>query len=144
MQSSHVASAVAAVFDEPNLIADAGLVPVVRLAERAGLVELTEQAVGITGAGNSGGTNPGAKVMSPVAAMCAGADGIEDTGRLRHGAMPVAFDQIRAPPTVGHSEDVSPLTFDVRMMWVTIRLASSTRLVINPTETRMAAQGAGP
>jgi hypothetical protein len=101
VQSSHAASAVAAVFDEPNLIADGGLVPVVRLAERAGLPELTAQAVRITGAGNSGGANPGAKVMSLVAAMCAGADSIEDADRLRHGAMPVAFDQIRAPSTLG-------------------------------------------
>ena len=60
MQSSHAPSAVAAVFDEPNLIADAGLVPVMRLAERSGLVELTEQAVRIAGAGNSGGANAGA------------------------------------------------------------------------------------
>jgi hypothetical protein len=40
MQSSHAATVVSAVFDEPNLIADAGLVPLVRLAERAGLPEL--------------------------------------------------------------------------------------------------------
>jgi hypothetical protein len=101
VQSSHAASAVAAVFDEPNLIADAGLVPVVRLAERSGLVELTEQAVRIAGAGNSGGANAGAKVMSLVAAMCAGADSIDDADRLRHGAMPVAFGGVRAPSTLG-------------------------------------------
>lgn len=67
MQSSHAASVVAVAFDETNLIADAGLVSVVRLAERAGLPELTEHAVRITGAGNSGGACPGAKVMSLVA-----------------------------------------------------------------------------
>jgi Transposase DDE domain group 1 len=101
VQSSHVSSAVAAAFDEPNLIADAGLVPVVRLAERAGLPELTAQAVRITGAGNSGGANPGAKVMSLVAAMCAGADSVDGADRLRHAAMPVAFGGIRAPSTLG-------------------------------------------
>jgi hypothetical protein len=101
VQSSHAASAVAAVFDEPNLIADAGLVPVVRLAERAGLMELTEDALRIGGASNSGGASPGAKVISLVAAMCAGADSIDDTDRLRHGAMPVAFTQVRAPSTLG-------------------------------------------
>jgi hypothetical protein len=72
----------AAVFDEPNLIADAGLVPVVRLAEPPGLVELTEQAVRIAGAGNSGGANPSAKVMSLAAAMCAGADSVDDADRV--------------------------------------------------------------
>ncbi|WP_285565927.1 hypothetical protein [Actinoallomurus iriomotensis] len=91
----------AAVFDEPNLIADAGLVPVVRLAERAGLPGLTEDALRITGVGNSAGANPSAKVMSLVAAMCAGADSIDDADLLRHGAMPVAFAGVRAPSTLG-------------------------------------------
>jgi hypothetical protein len=101
MQSSHAAAAVSAVFDEPNLVADAGLVPVVRLAERAGLPGLVDEAVRITDVGNGGGANPAAKVMSLVAAMCAGADSIDDVGRLRHAAMPVAFEQVRAPSTLG-------------------------------------------
>ncbi|WP_165984075.1 IS1380 family transposase [Streptomyces sp. YIM 98790] len=101
MQSSHAAAVVSAVFDEPNLVADAGLVPVVRLAERAGLSHLVGEAVRITGAGNSAGANPAAKVMSLVAGMCAGADSIEDTDRLRHGAMPALFDGVRAPSALG-------------------------------------------
>jgi hypothetical protein len=101
VQSSHAVAAVAAAFDEPNLIGDAGLVPVVRLAERAGLAGLTAQAVRITGAGNSGGANPGAKVMSLVAAMCAGADSVDGADRLRHAAMGVAFGGVRAPSTLG-------------------------------------------
>ncbi|NKZ03135.1 IS1380 family transposase [Actinomadura latina] len=101
MQSSHAAAAVSSVFDEDNLIADAGLVPVVRLAERAGLPDLVDTAVRITGSGNGGGANPAAKVMSLVAAMCAGADSIDDADRLRHAAMPVAFEQLRAPSTLG-------------------------------------------
>ncbi|MGI8312733.1 hypothetical protein [Saccharopolyspora hattusasensis] len=60
-----------AVLDDPNLIGDAGLVPVVRLAERARLGELVAEAVRITDAGNSGGANPAAKVLTLVAAMCA-------------------------------------------------------------------------
>ncbi|MDF3291921.1 IS1380 family transposase [Streptomyces silvisoli] len=101
MQSSHAASMVCAEFDEPNVIADAGLVPVVRLSERVRLPYLVSQAVRIAGAGKSGGANPAAKVMSLVAAMCAGADSVEDADRLRHGAMPVAFHGIRAPSTLG-------------------------------------------
>jgi hypothetical protein len=101
VRSFHVSSVVCATFDEPNLVADAGLVPVVRLAERAGLGCLAAEALQITAAGNSGGANPGAKVMSLVAAMCAGADSIEDADRLRHTAMGVAFEQIRAPSTLG-------------------------------------------
>jgi hypothetical protein len=92
---------VAAAFDEPNLMADAGLVPVVRLAERAGLPELAAEAVRIADAGNGAGAAPGAKVMSLVAAMCAGADSIDDADRLRHAATSTAFEQIRAPSTLG-------------------------------------------
>lgn len=101
MRSSHAFSVVGAAFDEPNLMVDAGLVPVVRLAERAGLPRLTAQTVRIGGSGNGGGANPAAKVMSLVAAMCAGADSIDDADRLRHAAMPIAFAGVRAPSTLG-------------------------------------------
>ena len=40
MQSSHAASAVDIAFDDPNLIADGGLVSVVALAEQVGRPEL--------------------------------------------------------------------------------------------------------
>lgn len=40
IQSAHCSAVVSAAFDEPNLIADAGLMPLVRLAERCGLPEL--------------------------------------------------------------------------------------------------------
>ncbi|WAL70681.1 hypothetical protein OU787_03725 [Kitasatospora sp. YST-16] len=39
--------------------------------------------------------------MTPVAAMCAGADSIDDTGRLRHGAMGRLFGGARASSTLG-------------------------------------------
>src|SRR5690606_32844934 len=100
MQSSHAAVHVSALFDEPNLIADAGLLPLVALAERAGLPELAA-GVRIEGADNSGGAHAAAKVMSLLGAMCAGADSIDDADRLRHGAMERAFTGIRAPSTLG-------------------------------------------
>jgi hypothetical protein len=84
MKSSHAAVHVSAVFDEPNLIADAGLLPVVRLAERAGLPDLAGSAIRIEGADNSGGAHPSAKMMSLLGAMCAGADSIEDADQRRH------------------------------------------------------------
>src|SRR5947199_2327452 len=101
MQSSHAAGAVDVVFDDPNLIADGGLVSVVALAEQVGLPELVADLVTITGAANSAGANPAAKVMSLVAGMVAGADSIEDMDRLRHAGNGVVFDQIRAPSTLG-------------------------------------------
>lgn len=101
MQSSHAAAAASITFDEPNLVADAGLVPLVKLAERAGLPSLVRQHVRIRDAANGGGANPDAKVMSLVAGMCAGADSIEDLHRLRHGAMHRLFEGVRAPSTAG-------------------------------------------
>src|SRR6266542_2550832 len=101
MQSSHDAAKIDIAFDDPNLIADAGLVPVMGLAERVGLPGLVTDRVKITDAANSGGANAAAKVMSLLAGMVAGADSIADTDRLRLAAMEVAFGEVRAPSTVG-------------------------------------------
>jgi hypothetical protein len=101
MQSSHPATAVDVAFDDPNLIADAGLVPVLALAEQIGLAELVRDRLAIEGAANSAGANPAAKVMSLLAGMVAGADCIEDVDRVRHAGMGLLFDQVRAPSTLG-------------------------------------------
>jgi Transposase DDE domain group 1 len=101
MQSSHATHAVDVAFDDPNLIADAGLVPVVALAEQVGLPKLVAEHVSILDAANSAGANPVAKVMSLVAGMVAGADSIADVDRLRHARNDLVFEQVRAPSTVG-------------------------------------------
>jgi hypothetical protein len=101
MKVSHAAAAVDVAFDDPKLLADAGLVPVVALAEQIGLPGLVAEHVAITGAANGAGANPAAKVMSLLAGMVAGADSIEDMDRLRHTGNGVVFDQIRAPSTLG-------------------------------------------
>jgi Transposase DDE domain group 1 len=101
MRSSHTAAAVSATFDDENLIGYGGLEPVVRLAERCGLPDLVGEHVQIAGAANSGGAFPAAKVMSVVAGMVAGADSIDDVGRVRHGGMGLLFKGVRAPSTVG-------------------------------------------
>jgi hypothetical protein len=101
MQSCHAAGVVDVVFDDPNLIADAGLVPVVTLAEQVGLPELVAAHVAVTGAANGAGANPVAKVRSLLAGMVAGADSIEDVDRLRHAGNQVVFGEIRAPSTLG-------------------------------------------
>ncbi|MET8213744.1 IS1380 family transposase, partial [Streptomyces sp. NPDC005373] len=87
--------------DDPNLIAHAGLVPVMRLAERCGLSRLVAEKVKLTGASNGAGAAADAKVTSIVAGMSAGADSIDDLNVLRHGAMPDVFAGIRAPSTLG-------------------------------------------
>ena len=101
MKSSHAVGMIDVAFDEANLVADAGLVQVVALAEAVGLPGLVTDRLKIRGAGNAAGANPGAKVMTLVAGMAAGADSITDTDRLRLGAMKVAFEGVRAPSTVG-------------------------------------------
>jgi hypothetical protein len=85
-------------FDDPNLVSHAGLVPVMALAQRAGLGELAAEHV--TPAGECG-VNAHLKVPCLVAGMAAGADSIDDMGLLRHGAMDVLFGGIRAPSTLG-------------------------------------------
>jgi hypothetical protein len=85
-------------FDDPNLVSRAGLVPVMALAQRAGLGGLVAAHVR---PGGPCGVNPQLKIPCLVAGMMAGADSIEDMGLLRHGALPGLFGGIRAPSTLG-------------------------------------------
>jgi Transposase DDE domain group 1 len=85
-------------FDDPNLVSHAGLVPVMALAQRAGLGALAAEH--ITPAGECG-VNAHLKVPCLVAGMAAGADSIDDMDVLRHGAMGTLFGGIRAPSTLG-------------------------------------------
>ncbi|MEU1268411.1 IS1380 family transposase [Streptomyces sp. NPDC005799] len=101
MQSSHAAAVVSAAFDDTNLVAYAGLVPVMRLAERCGLARLVADKVKLGGVKNGAGAAADAKVTSIVAGMVAGADSIDDLDVLRHGAMTALFAGVRAPSTLG-------------------------------------------
>ena len=92
MQALHT---VDAVFDDPNLIASAGLVPVMRLADRAGLHELLQERLSVPSA------NACVKAACVVAGMLAGADSIDDLDVLRHGGMSKVVTGVRAPSTVG-------------------------------------------
>jgi hypothetical protein len=85
-------------FDDPNLVSHAGLVPVMALAQRAGLGDLVAEHVR---PGGECGVNADLKVSCLVAGMAAGADSIDDMDLLRHGAMSVLFGGIRAPSTLG-------------------------------------------
>ncbi|MGB6453179.1 MAG: IS1380 family transposase, partial [Streptosporangiaceae bacterium] len=85
-------------FDDPNLVSRAGLVPVMGLAERAGLRALVREHVTVSA---KAGVFPEVKAVCLVAGMAAGADSIVDMGVLRHGAMTDLFGGIRAPSTLG-------------------------------------------
>src|SRR5260370_41653155 len=98
MRLSHDPLKISASFDDPNLVSRAGLVPVMSLAERAGLYALARGGVAITG---KCGVNAEVKIGCLVAGMAAGADSIDDMDLLRHGAMPQVFSGVRAPSTLG-------------------------------------------
>jgi hypothetical protein len=98
MQLSHVAPVRSALFDDPHLVSAGGLVPVVALAQRAGLGELAADQLTVPG---GPGRAAGLKVSALVAGMAAGADSIDDMDVLRHGAMSRLFVGVRAPSTLG-------------------------------------------
>ncbi len=83
------------VFDDPNLVSAAGLVPALRLAESAGFYDLLDAGLSVDSAHAS------AKTSSVVGGMLAGADSIDDLDLLRHGGMARLFARVRAPSTLG-------------------------------------------
>ena len=98
MKLSHTLTATSAVFDDPNLVSAAGLVPVLALADRAGLRRLADEHLSVS---TDKGANAGLKVASLVAGMVAGADSIDDMALLRHGGMGRVFARAYAPSTLG-------------------------------------------
>ena len=92
MQASHK---VTAAFDDPNLIGSAGLVPVMRLAEKAGLHALLGQHLSLSC------PNADVKAAGVVAGMLAGANCIDDLDVLRHAGMGKVFTGVKAPSTLG-------------------------------------------
>lgn len=80
----------------------AGLVPVMALAERAGLSELVKKRVTFKATRvKSAGSNPAGKITAIVAGMAAGADSIDDLDVIRAGGMPRLFAEVYAPATLG-------------------------------------------
>jgi len=98
MQLSHTRPVASAIFDDPNLVSCAGLVPIVALAQQCDLAALADEHLRLP---TDKGANAGAKVTSLVAGMVAGADSIEDMALLRHGAMGTLFNRPYAPSTLG-------------------------------------------
>jgi Transposase DDE domain group 1 len=98
MQLSHTRPVASAVFDDPNLVSCAGLVPITALAQKCGLAALADEHLSVP---TDKGANAGAKVSALVAGMLAGADSIDDMALLRHGAMGTVFERPYAPSTLG-------------------------------------------
>ena len=100
-QLSHTSRS-SAVFDEPNLVSCAGLVPVMTLATQTGLPALLTDKVHIAQPRiTSGSANPAPKLSTVIAGMCVGADSIDDLDVVRSGGMKTLFDGVYAPSTIG-------------------------------------------
>ncbi|MFT4051912.1 MAG: IS1380 family transposase, partial [Microbacterium sp.] len=92
MKASH---GIVPVFDDRNLVSHAGLVPVLELAEKAGLSGLIEESSTLPA------VNAAIKVRTILGGMLAGADSIDDLDVLRSGATGSVIGEVRAPSTIG-------------------------------------------
>jgi hypothetical protein len=87
-------------FDEPNLVAQAGLLLVGTVVARLGLESLIDGLVRL--GQRVGGANPGRKVLTVVHALVAGANHIDHVDILRAGDIAsVLPHRVMAPSTVG-------------------------------------------
>jgi len=88
------------IFDEPNLVANAGLLLVGTLVGRLDLERLINATVRLVG--RVGGAMPGRKVLTLVHAMVAGASHIDHADIVRSGATAsVLGHRVMAPSTLG-------------------------------------------
>ena len=87
-------------FDEPNLVANAGLLLVATLVVRLRLEALINEMVDLSG--RVGGALPGRKVLTLVHAMVAGGSHIDHADVLRSGATQAVLPhRVMAPSTLG-------------------------------------------
>ena len=97
---SHGIDRVDVIFDEPNLVANAGLLVVATLSARLGLESLIDSTVRLVG--RVGGARPGRKVLTLVHAMIAGASHIDHADVLRAGSTSAVLGhRVMAPSTLG-------------------------------------------
>jgi hypothetical protein len=102
VQASHAWRGDSAVFDEDNLVSHAGLVPLLELAQQAGLSRLLDQHVRFTDERvKSGAANAAPKLTAIIAGMAAGADSIDDLDVIRAGGMKNLFGGVYAAATLG-------------------------------------------
>ena len=87
-------------FDDPRLVANAGLLLPATLARHRGLPELVRQRLDLGDA--QGRANTGDKMMTLVASALAGSDCIDDADALRAGGAACALGcVVKAPSTLG-------------------------------------------
>jgi hypothetical protein len=90
----------AVAFDDERLVADGGVVLPATLASRLGIETLVDRTVDL--GDRPGAANPGAKLMTLIAAMALGADSIDDCDILRSGRTAALLGhRVAAPSTLG-------------------------------------------
>ena len=120
-------------FDDRRLVANAGLLLPVTLAQHLGLRELVDHHLDL---GNAPGrANPGDKIMTLVASALAGGDCIDDADVLRTGGTAQTLGcVVKAPSTLGtflvswRSLDAADRTFLRHEMPLRSRVAASVHL----------------
>jgi hypothetical protein len=141
---SHGIDRLAVSFDEPNLVANAGLLLVGSLVARLGLESLINATVRL--AGRVGGALPGRKVLTLVHTMIVGGDHIDHADVLRTGASEeVLPHRVMAPSTVGtflrafsfgHVRQLEAVAAEaLRRAWATGVGPGAARLVIDLDST---------
>ena len=97
---SHGIDRIEATFDDPSLVANAGLLLVATLSARLDLEALIDTTVRLDG--RVGGARPGRKVLTLTHALCAGGSHIDHADILRAGAtVSVLGHRVMAPSTIG-------------------------------------------
>jgi hypothetical protein len=129
---SHGIDRVGVSFDDPNLVANAGLILVGTLVLRLGLERLVNRTVRL--GGRVGGALPGRKVLTLVHAMVAGGSHIGHADVLRSGGSEAVLGhRVMAPSTLG--------TFLRAFTFGHVRQLEA---VVGETLRRAWAMGAGP
>ena len=129
---SHALDRIDATFDDPNLVANAGLLLVATVTARLGLESLIDATVRLVG--KVGGFRPGRKVLTLVHAMIAGGTHIDHADMLRAGSTAAMLGhRVMAPSTLG--------TFLRSFTFGHVRQLEA---VIGKTIERAWALGAGP
>ena len=97
---SHAIGGIRVSFDDPNLVANAGLLLTATMVERLGLEALIDATVKLDG--RTGGARPGRKVLTLTHAMIAGGTHIDHADMLRAGSTgAVLGHRVMAPSTLG-------------------------------------------
>lgn len=99
-ESSHVFDRVEAIFDDPNLVANAGLIVPATVMTRLGLENVVNDTVRLVG--RVGGAMPGRRIATLAVAILVGATHIDHANVLRAGATQAVLPfRVMAPSTLG-------------------------------------------